>query len=144
MTKNYQALVGDQIFFGAASDAQDMVEQEQVDVLVDLRGDAAESADGSGKAKWVHIPCDENGETPLEQSIQSAVDQVVNAYHNGQKVGFHCGGGGGKAGSVAIGTLIALGTCATIEEAETMTTAIRDKVKIRPEQRAALEKLYQK
>jgi hypothetical protein len=40
MQKNYQALIEDKIFFGGASDVEDMVKNEHVEVIVDLRGEA--------------------------------------------------------------------------------------------------------
>lgn len=40
MQKNYQALVEDKIYFGGASDVEDMVKNEGVEVVVDLRGEA--------------------------------------------------------------------------------------------------------
>ncbi|MFD0695364.1 hypothetical protein ACFQZT_14770 [Paenibacillus sp. GCM10027628] len=40
MQKNYQALIDDQIFFGGAADVEDMVKNEGVEVIVDLRGEA--------------------------------------------------------------------------------------------------------
>jgi hypothetical protein len=42
----------------------------------------------------------------------------VNAYQAGQKVAFHCGGGKGRTGTVAAGTLLALGISKDVDEAE--------------------------
>lgn len=41
--------------------------------------------------------------------FQQAINQVVEAYRSGKKVGFHCGGGSGRTGAVAVGTLTTLG-----------------------------------
>ncbi|MCC2685011.1 MAG: protein tyrosine phosphatase, partial [Paenibacillaceae bacterium] len=40
MQKNYQNLIEDKIFFGGASDVSDMVKNEGVELIVDLRAEA--------------------------------------------------------------------------------------------------------
>jgi thioredoxin reductase (NADPH) len=57
---------------------------------------------------------------------------------------FHCGGGGGRAGTVAVGTLIELGQASTIEAAEQKAKAIREKVNVREPMRKALQNIYEK
>ncbi|WP_312880217.1 protein-tyrosine phosphatase family protein [Paenibacillus phytorum] len=70
------------------------------------------------------------------------LNHVVEAYKSGKKVGFHCGGGSGRTGAVAVGTLITLGKSQSIDEAEALAKSIRPKVNVKPPQREALEKLY--
>ncbi|KRE50044.1 dual specificity protein phosphatase family protein [Paenibacillus sp. Soil724D2] len=144
MQKNYQALVEDKIYFGGASDVEDMVKNEGVEVVVDLRGEATECAYPTGNVEWLQVPLGDNAEGPQDQLFQQAINHVVEAYRGGKKVGFHCGGGKGRTGAVAIGTLLALGMSNTIEEAEKLAQSIRPVVSIKQPQREALEKLFNK
>lgn len=144
MEKNYQALVEDKIFFGGASDVKDMVKNENVEVIVDLRGEATECAYPADGVEWLQVPLGDNTEGPQDQLFQQAIDHVVEAFKSGKKVGFHCGGGKGRTGAVAIGTLIALGKSENIEEAENLAKSIRPVINIRQPQREALEKLFNK
>jgi protein-tyrosine phosphatase len=142
MQKNYQSLIDDKIFFGAAADVADMVNNEGVEVIVDLRGEATECADPNAKVEWIKVPLGDNAEGPQDELFQKAINSVVEAYKSGKKVGFHCAGGGGRAGAVAAGTLITLGKATTLDEAEAMAKGIRPKVNIKPPQREALEKIF--
>ncbi|MFC4103431.1 protein-tyrosine phosphatase family protein [Paenibacillus xanthanilyticus] len=142
MRKNYQNLVEDKIFFGGAADVEDMFKNEAIEVVVDLRGEATECAYPNENLEWVQIPLGDNAEGPQDQLLKEAIHHVVEAYKSGKKVGFHCGGGSGRTGAVAVGTLIELGKSQTIEEAESLAKSIRPKVNIKPAQREALEKLY--
>ncbi|MBP1156479.1 MULTISPECIES: dual specificity protein phosphatase family protein [unclassified Paenibacillus] len=144
MEKNYQSLLEDKIFFGGTADVKDMVKNEGVEVIVDLRGEATECADPTANAEWIQVPLGDNAEAPQDQLLQQAINHVVEAYNSGKKVGFHCGGGGGRAGAVAVGTLITLGKSQTIDEAEAIAKSIRPKVNIKPPQREALEKIFNK
>ncbi|OAS21383.1 protein-tyrosine phosphatase family protein [Paenibacillus oryzisoli] len=142
MTKNYQALFEDKIFFGGAADVEDMVKNEGVEVVVDLRGEATECAYSSADVQWIQVPLGDNAEGPQDVLFEQAINHVVEAYKSGKKVGFHCAGGGGRTGAVAVGTLITLGRSQSIDEAEALAKSIRSKVNIKPPQREALEKLF--
>lgn len=83
-----------------------------------------------------------NADSPQAELFNKAIDYVVDACRSGNNVGFHCGGGKGRTGAVAIGTLLRLDKAQTIEEAETMTKAILPIINIREPQRKALEKLF--
>ncbi|WP_426452975.1 protein-tyrosine phosphatase family protein [Paenibacillus sp. S-38] len=144
MTKTYQALVDDRIYLGGASDVKDMITEEQCEVIVDLRGEAEECAYPGSDAQWIKIGLGDDADEPQDVLFRQAIDTVVDAYRRGRKVGFHCGGGKGRTGAVAVGTLIALGKASTIEEAEAMAKEIRPVISIRPPQREALEKLFDK
>lgn len=142
MQKNYQSLIEDKIFFGGAADVEDMFKNEGIEVVVDLRGEATECAYPNENLKWVQVPLGDNAEGPQDQLFKEAINHVLEAYKSGKKVGFHCGGGSGRTGAVAVGTLIELGKAASIEEAEEQAKSIRPKVNVKPPQREALKKLY--
>src|SRR5690625_3703010 len=144
MEKKYHALLDDKIYMGGASDVEQMVKDEQVEVVVDLREEATECAYSDADVKWIQVPIGDQVETPHEELFQQAIDHVVDAYQNGKKVAFHCGSGKGRTGALAIGTLITLGKASTIAEAEQAAKAIRPIINIREPQRNALEKLYKK
>jgi hypothetical protein len=44
----------------------------------------------------------------------------------------------------AVGTLLELGICKTIDEAVEMAKSIRPIIKVKPDQREVLEKMYEK
>ncbi|PUA39253.1 protein tyrosine phosphatase [Paenibacillus elgii] len=142
MQKNYQNLIDDKIFFGGAADVADMVKNEGVKVIVDLRGEATECADPNAKVEWIKVPLGDDAEGPQDELFQKAINCVVEAYKSGKKVGFHCAGGGGRAGAVAAGTLMTLGKATTLDEAEAMAKSIRPNVNIKSSQREALEKIF--
>ncbi|WP_010503615.1 protein-tyrosine phosphatase family protein [Paenibacillus elgii] len=142
MQKNYQNLIDDKIFFGGAADVVDMVKNEGVKVIVDLRGEATECADPNAKVEWIKVPLGDDAEGPQDELFQKAINCVVEAYKSGKKVGFHCAGGGGRAGAVAAGTLMTLGKATTLDEAEAMAKSIRPNVNIKSSQREALEKIF--
>jgi protein-tyrosine phosphatase len=141
-TKAYQSLHENRIFFGGAADVEQMVKQEQIDVVVDLRGEATTCAYPSEAVQWVQVPLGDNDPQPQDLLFKQAIDEVVGAYRAGKKVGFHCGGGKGRTGTVAAGTLVALGVCATVDEAERVAQAIRPVINIKPEQKEALYKIF--
>ncbi|KRF18623.1 dual specificity protein phosphatase family protein [Paenibacillus sp. Soil787] len=142
MPKNYQSLHEDKIFFGGAADVEDMVKNEGIEVVVDLRGEATECAYPSADVEWIQVPLGDNAEGPQDVLFQQAINHIIEAYRSGKKVGFHCGGGSGRTGAVAVGTLITLGKSQTIDEAEALAKSIRPKVNIKAPQREALEKLF--
>ncbi|GGF95826.1 protein-tyrosine phosphatase family protein [Paenibacillus abyssi] len=144
MDKNYHSLISNKIFMGGAADIEQMIKNEQVEVIVDLREESTGCAYPSPDVQWIQVPIGDNAQTPQEELFQAAIDHVVSAYKKGKKVGFHCGGGKGRTGAVAIGTLISLGLSGTIEEAEEKAKSIRPVIQIRQPQRDALEKLYSK
>jgi protein-tyrosine phosphatase len=140
--KKYQALIEDKIFFGGANDVKAMIEDEQVEVIVDLREEAVGCAYPSPNVTWVQIPLGDNAEGDQALLFKLAIDEVTKYYHEGKKVGFHCGGGKGRTGAVAIGTLISLGKSQTIDEAEHLAKTIRPIIQINQSQRETLEKIF--
>ena len=113
-TKNYQELVKDRIYIGGADDVEEMMENEKVDIIFDLR---AEAPTEESKYNRVHSPIVDDADHQ-DESIKKSIEHVVNAYNEGKNVYFHCQGGSNRTGTVAIGTLLALGKASTIEEAE--------------------------
>ena len=144
MSTSYQALVEDRIYLGGAADVKDMINESGCNVIVDLREEATECAFPGTGATWVKVGLGDNAEGPQHELFKKAIDEVVDAYRSGKTVGFHCGGGKGRTGAVAIGTLIALGKASTIEEAEQMAKEVRPVISIKPPQREALEKIFSK
>lgn len=137
MEKKYQELIKNRIYFGGANDVSEMMEHEKVDVVFDLRVKEYESA----SPNLVHTPIVDEVEHQAE-SLKKALHHVKDAYQNNKKVYFHCGGGNTRAGTVAIGTLLALGQAKTIEEAEELVRSIRPTIKFKPEMKSALKEIF--
>lgn len=78
----------------------------------------------NSKVSW------ELNKTPLE---------VIN---EGKKVYFHCQGGSNRTGTVAIGTLLALGKANTVVEAEEMAKTERPKISVKPEMKESLQRIF--
>jgi len=142
LEKTYQALVAEQIYFGGAKDVVAMVENEGIQAVVDLREESQACVSSAPSVTWVKIPLGDNATEPEYQLFAQAIQAVVSAYHQKRKVAFHCGGGKGRTGTVAVGVLLELGICKTIDEAEAMAKSIRPVINVKPDQRASLEKLY--
>ncbi|HWO75566.1 MAG TPA: dual specificity protein phosphatase family protein [Bacillus sp. (in: firmicutes)] len=136
--KNYQALIKGRIYIGGADDVKEMMETDKADVIFDLR---AEDLEHQAPDRRVHVPIVDDAEHQ-DESIQKAVNEVVKAYENGQKIYFHCAGGSNRTGTVAIGTLLALGEAKTIQEAEEKAKAARSKINVKPEMKEALKRLF--
>ncbi|MBT2581604.1 dual specificity protein phosphatase family protein [Planococcus sp. ISL-109] len=139
MSETYQQLVKDRIFIGGAADAKTAVEKEGIDIVFDLR---AEATDSDGSYPRVHAPIVDDSVEHQDESIQDAIDGVVIAYEEGKKIFFHCAGGSNRTGTVAIGTLLALGEADTVEEAEQMATSVRPKISVKPELKESLERIF--
>lgn len=142
MQKKYHELIAGRIYFGGAGDIQQMVDEEHVDVVVDLRAESTGCAASSADLIWTQIPLGDNAEQPQAALFKSAIQAVVSAYRDDKKVAFHCGGGKGRTGTVAAGVLLELGLCSTFAEAEARAKTIRPVVSIKPDQREALLQLY--
>ncbi len=139
MSEAYQQLVKDRIFIGGAADAKTAVANEGIDVVFDLRAEAGDSDESYTR---VHAPIVDDSTEQQDESIQEAIDGVVTAYEEGKKVFFHCAGGSNRAGTVAIGTLLALGEAKAVEEAEQMAKNIRPIISVKPELKESLQRLF--
>ncbi|RFU70626.1 protein tyrosine phosphatase [Peribacillus saganii] len=135
--KNYHELIKNRIFIGGANDAKDVLENEKVDVILDLRAESP----GDTEYERVHSPIVDDAEFQ-DESIRMSIDRVVKDYKDGKNVYFHCAGGSNRTGTVAIGTLLEIGQAKTIEEAEEIAQAARPKINVKPEMKAALKRLY--
>ena len=134
----YDELIAGRIYFGGADDAEQVVHEKEVDKVVDVRVNGRlEQVDYT----YIHKPIADESEH-IADSIKAGVEEVVKAYEAGENVYFHCGSGGGRAGVMAVATLIELGVAKTLDEAESMAKQARSKVNIRPNMREALETLY--
>lgn len=137
-SKNYHELIKDRIYIGGADDVEDMMENEKVDIIFDLR---AEAPKDKLKYNRVHSPIVDDA-THQDESIKESIDRVVKAYNDGKNVNFHCQGGSNRTGTVAIGTLLALGKASNIEEAEEIAKTVRPKINIKPEMKEALKRIF--
>ncbi|MRX72744.1 protein tyrosine phosphatase [Bacillus lacus] len=137
-TKNYHELIEDRIFIGGADDVKDVLKDEKVDVVYDLR---AESPNADSEYNRIHSPIVDD-EANQEESIKKSIDQVVKDYNEGKNIYFHCQGGSNRTGTVAIGTLLSLGKASTIEEAEGIAKNARPKINVKTEMKEALKKIY--
>ncbi len=134
----YDELIAGRVYFGGADDAEQVVLEKKVDKVVDVRVNGRlEQVDYT----YIHKPIADESKH-IADSIKAGVEEVVKAYEAGEKVYFHCGSGGGRAGVMAVATLIELGLAKSLDEAEAMAKEARSKVNIRPNMREALEKLY--
>ena len=134
----YDELIAGRVYLGGVDDAEKVVREKEVDKVIDVRVNGRlEQVDYT----YVHRPiADESGH--IADSIKAGVEEVVKAYEAGEKVYFHCGSGGGRAGVMAVATLMELGLAKSLDEAEAMAKQARPKVNIRPKMREALETLY--
>jgi protein-tyrosine phosphatase len=137
-TKNYNELIKDRIYIGGADDVNDVMANEKADIIFDLRAEAPEYKSDFNR---FHSPIVDDCEHQ-DESIKKSIEHVVNAYNEGKKVYFHCGGGSGRTGTVAVGTLLSLGKAKTIEEAEEMAKAARPKVKVKPQMKESLQRIF--
>lgn len=137
-TKNYHELIKDRIYIGGADDVKDMMENEKADVIFDLRAEKPENVSDYNR---IHSPIVDEADHQ-DESIKKSVKHVLNAYNEGKKIYFHCGGGSNRTGTVAVGTLLSLGKAKTVEEAEEMAKSVRPKIKVKPEMKEALHRIY--
>lgn len=142
MSKLYHALIPGHIYCGGANDIQQMVDEDGIEVVIDLRAESTGCAAHQSEVQWVHIPLSDHAEVPEEQLFRDAILAVVDAYQNGHKVAFHCGAGRGRTGTVAAGVLLELKISNTLPEAVERAKSIRPVLNIKPIQYQALALLY--
>lgn len=138
MTKNYHELLKERIYIGGADDVEELLENEKIDVVYDLRAEAPEA---ESKYNRVHSPIVDDAEDQ-DESIKKSIDHVIKAYNEGKNLYFHCQGGSNRTGTVAVGTLLTLGKASTIEEAEQIAKTARPKINVKPEMKEALKRLF--
>ncbi len=135
--KHYQALIDDRIFVGGVDDVQRAIEDEKIDVVYDLRAEVAASSSEISK----HQPIVDDGEFQ-DESIRTGVKQIVQDYQDGKKIFFHCNSGRGRAGTMAVATLMELRLADSIEEAEARVKMVRPEVDVKPQFKEALKRIY--
>lgn len=140
MSKNYEALVPNRIFIGGVDAIDDLLANEKIDVIYDLR---AEVKGALPSTISIHQPIVDDTEHQ-DQSIQVAVSEVVDAYKAGKNVYFHCNTGRGRAGTIATATLLELGLANSVDEAEQQATEIRPSINVKPPFKEALKRIYEK
>lgn len=135
---SYDELVKGRIYFGGAADAEQAIANEAIDLVIDVRVNGREEA---VDYHYIHAPiADESNEIPT--SIKSGVNEVVEAYEAGKNIYIHCGSGGGRAGVMAVATLLELGLAENLADAEVKAKAARPVINVRPNMKTALEELY--
>lgn len=135
----YQELIPGRIFIGGIDAIDDLLSNEKIDVIYDLRAEVNHplSTDIS-----VHQPILDLGEQQ-DKSIISTTNTIVEAYNSGKNIYFHCNTGRGRAGTIAAATLLELGLANTVNEAEQKASEIRPQINIRPQFKGALTRIYE-
>ncbi|MFF2754618.1 dual specificity protein phosphatase family protein [Psychrobacillus sp. NPDC058041] len=136
--KNYEELIPGRIFVGGVDGVESLLENETIDIVFDLR---IAKKEHPAENLRVHQPIADDG-LNQDVSIKKAVSEVMKAYNKGDNIYFHCNSGSGRAGVMAIATLMELNLAETVEEAEKKAKDIRPKINIKAEQKNALERIY--
>ena len=136
--KKYEALVPNRIFVGGIDAIDELLANENIDVIYDLR---AEVKGPLSSEVSVHQPIVDEADHQ-DESIKAAVKEVVDAYHSGKNVYFHCNTGRGRAGTIATATLLELGLADSVDEAEQKAKEIRPQINVRPQFKDALKRIY--
>jgi protein-tyrosine phosphatase len=136
--KKYEELVPNRIFIGGVDAIDNLLANENIDVIYDLR---AEVTGPLSSDKSVHQPIVDDAEQQ-DESIQTAVKKVVDAYKDGKNVYFHCNTGRGRAGTIATATLLELGLADSIDEAEQKAKVIQPTINVKPQFKDALKRIY--
>lgn len=138
--KKYEALIPNRIFVGGIDAIDELISNEKIDVIYDLR---AEVKGPLSSEISTHQPIVDEAEHQ-DESIKQAVAAVMDAYHAGKNVYFHCNTGRGRAGTIAAATLLELELAQSVEEAEQKAQEIRPSINVRPQFKDALKRIYEK
>ena len=138
---SYNELIPGKIYIGGADAAKEVAANEHIDVIYDLRAEAAEKGELS-TPESVSLPLkeDEGGQSA---SIKEVAEQIVADFDTGKSVYFHCQGGSGRTGTIAAAVLLEMGRASTVEDAIQQVQSVRDTVKVKPEFSNALTELYE-
>ena len=137
--KKYKALIPNRIFIGGVDAIDELLANEKIDMIFDLR---AEVNGPLSSNISIHQPILDEAELQ-DESITKAVSAVMDAYHAGKNVYFHCNTGRGRAGTIATATLLDLKLAKTVEEAETKAKEINSEINVRPQFKEALKRVYE-
>lgn len=136
--KQYKELIPNRIFIGGIDAIDELLANEKVDVIYDLRANVHGPL---ASEKSIHQPLLDEAEHQ-DESIKAAVQKVIEAYNDGKNIYFHCNTGNGRGGTLATATLLELGLANSVEEAEQKAQAIRPSINVRPQFKAALKRIY--
>jgi protein-tyrosine phosphatase len=89
-------------------------------------------------AAYANVPM-LDGAPPRPDAWRAAVDRVVAWRKEGRDVLVHCAYGHGRAVTVVIGALVALGFDRTVDDALARVRRVRPRARLLPGQRAMLE-----
>ncbi|MFD1927030.1 dual specificity protein phosphatase family protein [Sporosarcina siberiensis] len=137
--KLYQELIPGRIFIGGIDAIDDLLSNENIDVIYDLR---AEVNHPLSTEISVHQPILDVGEQQ-DNSITSTTKTIAEAYRSGKNIYFHCNTGRGRAGTIAAATLLELGLANTVNDAEQKALEIRPQINIKPQFKEALTRIYE-
>ena len=93
--KKYEELIPNRIFIGGIDAIDELLLNEKIDIIYDLRAEVKGPL-SSDISK--HQPIFDDAEHQ-DESIKSAVTEVIKAYKEGKNVYFHCNTGRGRAGT---------------------------------------------
>lgn len=136
--KNYHELFQKRLYIGGADGIKDVLENESVDLVFDLR---AEATTEEVKYHRVHSPIVDDA-ADQDESVKKSIERVVRAYNEGNNIYFHCQGGSNRTGTVAVGALLSLGMADSIEKAEEIAKSARPKINVKPEMKETLKRLF--
>lgn len=139
MSKNYHEFVKKRIYIGGVNDIDDVVENEQIDIVFDLRAEVSDYQ--TSDYNRVHSPIVDDA-TQQDQSLKNAINYVVDAYNEGKNIYFHCKNGSNRTGAVVVGTLLTLKLADTIVGAETKAQDIRPQINVKPQMKEALQRIF--
>ncbi|MET3658825.1 protein-tyrosine phosphatase family protein [Sporosarcina psychrophila] len=138
--KKYEELVSNRIFIGGVDAIDDLLANEKIDIIFDLRAEVKVPLSNN---KSVHQPIVDDTQQQ-DASIQAAVKEITDAYKAGENVYFHCNTGRGRAGTIATATLLELGLADSVDEAEQKAKEIKPAINIKPQFKDALKRIYEK
>lgn len=138
MSKNYQALIPGRIFIGGENAIPELLENEQIDMVYDLRG---ENKEGYYDYPRTHLPMYDD-DTVQDESVKKALDEVADAYKSGKNIYFHCSTGRTRTGTLAAGTLLKLGEADSIDEAKAKAREVRDILNLDSKLITSLERIF--
>lgn len=139
-SQKYKELIPNRIFIGGVDAIDNLLATENIDVIYDLR---AEVRGELPSDRSIHQPIVDDAEQQ-DDSIQTAVKKVIDAYNDGKNVYFHCNTGRGRAGTIATATLLELGLADSVDEAEQKAIEIQPTINLKPQFKDALKRIYKK
>ncbi|WP_226645763.1 dual specificity protein phosphatase family protein [Mesobacillus subterraneus] len=138
MSKNYQALIPGRIFIGGEDAIPELLKNEKIDMVYDLR---AENKEGDFEYPRTHLPMYDD-DSQQDESVKKALDEVAAAYESGKNIYFHCSTGRTRTGTLAAGTLLKLNEADSIDEAKTKAREVREVLNLDSKLITSLERIF--